>query len=149
MNVEELMIGDIVRVNRNGYFKNDTIVKVDGIDATNRLEVKGLQGSAICIPVDDIDFYSNGIWVEYLSPIPLTPEILEKNWFKYNDEEEYDDCIWSDGNIMLRLEYGFRIVVTNDFDDESTNRTPFVLRYVHQLQHVYKLLGIDKEITVC
>lgn len=83
-------------------------------------------------------------------PRPLTPEILAKNGFEYNDEDaKYADCTWSDGNIMLHLDYNFRIVVTNDFDDESTNRTPFVLRYVHQLQHVYKLLGIDKEITVC
>lgn len=149
MEAKDLMIGDLVRVNRGVCINKDTIVRVYGIDATNRLVEKGLEGSATCVPVDDIDFYSGGIWVKYLSPILLTPEILEKNGFEYNDEDaEYAGCTWSDRNLMLRPEYDYRIVVTNDFDDESTNRTPFVLRYVHQLQHVYKLLGIDKEITV-
>lgn len=83
MEAKDLMIGDLVRVNRDVCIKNDTIVRVCGIDATNKLVEKGLEGSATCVPVDDIDFYSGGIWVKYLSPIPLTPEILEKNGWSH------------------------------------------------------------------
>lgn len=143
MKAEELMVGDLVTF--KGYQEDETpsIIEIVGIGYQGEDKedcLVRIDGSDACdiIRIDD-----------EIVGVPLTPEILEKNGFKYNDEEEYDDCIWSDGNIMLRLEYGFRIVVINDFDDESTNRTPFVLRYVHQLQHVYKLLGIDKEITVC
>lgn len=134
MKGSELQIGDLVQ-----GFVPDSYSRVYGIFNEQRIAVIAEPTKAyIELSVDDIQ------------PILLTPEILEKNGFKYNDESgKYAGCTWYDGNLMLHLEYDFRIVVTNDFDDESTNRTPFVLRYVHQLQHVYKLLGIDKEIIVC
>lgn len=93
-------------------------------------------------------WYEEGI-ENLLEPIPLTPEILEKNGFKtefYNDYKIYElnnfkvckNCcdyfevcdLWDDSD------WGWRII----------NFCPCA--YVHQLQHALKLCGIDKEIVV-
>lgn len=145
MEAKDLMIGDLVRVNRDVCIKNDTIVRVCSIDATNRLVERGLEGSATCVPVGDIDLYYGGIWVKYLSPIPLTPEILEKNFEKKAFYGIYDDYF----DIDIR-EYSDSIYVATfhnceaSFPDQS-----ITLSYVHELQHFLNHCGIDKEITVC
>lgn len=40
------------------------------------------------------------------------------------------------------------IMATSDYDDEDTNNTPFILNYVHELQHALKLRRFSKEITI-
>ena len=83
MKASELMVGDLLRVNRDGLcIKKDTIVQVRGIDGDNKFEKMGLIGCANCRPMDKKQF-DGGIWIDYLSPIPLTPEILEKNFREY------------------------------------------------------------------
>lgn len=158
MEAKDLMIGDLVRVNRDVCIKNDTIVRVCGIDATNRLVEKGLEGSATCVPVDDIDFYSGGIWVKYLSPIPLTPEILEKNGFEndfYEDESVADYVKVRNEGYSLHStahEWDLALIswcnghvdVVTDFSGEYRGE----IEYVHELQHALRLCGIDKEIVI-
>lgn len=146
MEVKDLMIGDLVRVNRDVCIKNDTIVRVCGIDATNRLVEKGLEGSATCVPVDDIDFYSGGIWVKYLSPIPLTPEILEKNGFVLKEEEEGMFGV-KIAPHYIRDDVPFEVFCDGEpfaiwFKD------PVNIEYVHQLQHVLRLCGISLDIKL-
>lgn len=88
---------------------------------------------------------------EILSPIPLTEEILKKNGWEYNDEKaKFFPCTWVAGGLKLQEEYGggYRIVVTSEYDDEDTNRTPFVLLYVHELQNALRLRKIEKEIKI-
>lgn len=155
MEAKDLMIGDLVRVNRDVCIKNDTIVRVCGIDATNRLVGKGLEGSATCVPVDDIDFYSGGIWVKYLSPVPLTPEILEKNGFVINSgptswkfETEREDLI----DIYGCRDYHLSINIEDTHGSGKGYRwmlNSFVIHYVHELQHALRLFRIEKEIVVC
>lgn len=166
MEAKDLMIGDLVRVNRDVCIKNDTIVRVCGIDATNRLVEKGLEGSATCVPVDDIDFYSGGIWVKYLSPIPLTPEILEKNGFYLGNTASEEDfcsavgCGYPDSGWCFDEGAGeIKIIFPNEtdgglirLDDQSGDRhlelvfvEPIM---VYELQHCLKLVGIDKEINL-
>ena len=78
--------------------------------------------------------------VEDLSPIPLTPEILEKNgWEKtptgyvfYTDGKRYDNSLWY-------------IFGSNTF---VVNTAEFQIKFVHQLQHALRLCGIDKEIVL-
>lgn len=156
MEAKDLMIGDLVRVNRDVCIKNDTIVRVCGIDATNRLVEKGLEGSATCVPVDDIDFYSGGIWVKYLEPIPLTPEILEKNGFKDTDiviigtrkfhwrseDERTEITIWFFDDTMP-----MEIVKNVYYEDEVSYTLPFPWS-VNMLQHALRICGIDKEIVI-
>ena len=153
MKAEELFVGAIVRVNRDGLcIKKDTIVEVRGVDADDRLLEKGLVGGAHCNPLDENQF-AGGIWCEYLDPIPLTQEILEKNGFLYKklkcigdneiwriEDDYYDIDIydWSDSIWVFRY----------DCTEMSLPHTQVVMSYVHELQHALRLCGIEKEITI-
>ena len=98
--------------------------------------VVGCSGEPFKIGIIDPDFL---YWNE-LQPIPLTPEILEKNgWEKrptgyvfYTDGKRYDNSLW----------YVFG---SNTF---VVNTAEFQIRYVHELQHALRLCGIEKEIEI-
>lgn len=69
-------------------------------------------------------------------PVPITPEILEKNGFGSLDES----------GVSYRIDAAKRIslsVLGKDayIDDMDA-------RYVHQLQHALRLCGINKEIVL-
>lgn len=86
-----------------------------------------------------------------IEPIPLTPEILEKNGWVYNNEDEkFFPQTWVGGGLMLQGagDCGYRIVVASDYDDEDTNDTSVILLYVHELQHALRLCRIEKEIVL-
>ena len=114
MKANELMIGDWVY---------DTILK--GNTKVEILSMSGIRG----------DFHEN-VWDEQtFEPIPLTTEILERNfpdpddgvvWWK-NDEPFYHiECLPLNGTRTI---------------------IPFA-QYVHQLQHAMRLCGIEKEIEL-
>lgn len=89
--------------------------------------------------------------IDEIEPIPLTEEILKKNGWMYNEEDEkFFPQTWVGGGLMLQGadDCGYRIVVTSDYDDEDTNDTPFILLYVHELQHALRLRRIEKEIIL-
>lgn len=80
-----------------------------------------------------------------IEPIPLSPEILEKNGWTFNNAET-----WIGGGLLLQSvdDYAYRIVVNSDCNYEATNDTPFIILYVHELQHALKLCRIRKEIIL-
>lgn len=81
-------------------------------------------------------------WVE---PIPLTAEILEKNGFRKNGEyNEWNIGTWETPYLLgVSLE---RPAITIKWNGSSI----FIdqARYVHQLQHALRLAGVVKEIEV-
>ena len=146
MRASELMIGDYL------YWGKDKIVKVQmlrkygdnfGVDVIYNDSVN----LYFCTDNDDIYSYN----IDELKPIPLTPEILEKNGWVYNNEDEkFFPQTWVGGGLMLQGadDCGYCIVVTSDYDDEDTNNTPFIILYVHELQHALRLRRIKKEIIL-
>ena len=156
MRAEDLRIGDLLRVNRDGLcIKKDTIVQVRGIDGEDKLEEMRLVGAAHCHPLDKYQF-DGGIWVDYLDPIPLSPEILEKNGFEKLDFSHFqigDRRLVLDADGRWDGPLSWHWVVT----EMSTNAKgqPVVLdyyvatiNYVHELQHALRLCGITKEIQI-
>lgn len=156
MKANELFPGALARVNRDGLcIKKGTIVEVRAVDADDKLIEKGLIGSAHCRPLDDNQF-EGGIWCEYLDPLPLTPEILEKNGFHYTN----DHTLKGADTYVLRLEqHSFDFTITIKLNDyfalDSYDDRVYRLAEietgkwnVHQLQHALRLCGIDKEITI-
>lgn len=153
MKASELFPGAFVRVNHDGLcIKKFTIVEVRGIDADDSLAKRGLIGGAHCRPLDD-DQFEGGIWCEYLDPIPLTPEILEKNfrgyklgsgalaYFIYELNEDYFIRA-SAGVIYLCMHY-------DDSEHAAHDDIYLVeLKYVHTLQLALMLFGFDKEIVL-
>lgn len=140
MKTNDLMIGDLVCVTKDVCIKKDTIVEVRCIDADNAFIEKELKGCATCINKNDRCNYG-GVWVEYLAPIPLTIEILEKNGFEkdgsvfyiaedYYDIEikEYSDSIW--------------VVLVTD-NELGIPDSKFTISHVHELQHALRLCGLS------
>lgn len=109
----------------------DWVYRPDCYDKVKEIRENGIIGR---------DYLRGIISFKELEPIPLTPEILEKNgWEKrptgyvfYIDGERYDNSLWY-------------IFDSNTF---VVNTAEFQIKYVHQLQHALKGCGIDKEIEL-
>lgn len=79
-------------------------------------------------------------------PIPLTPEILEKNGFEYMSNSNYD---YEDGygHLVRYDSFSKRLRILRDLD-VAYDSGDFADVNVHQLQHALKLCCIDKEIVL-
>ena len=122
MKANELMIGDWVYL--------------PSIISDDKFPVQVLE-----IQDDCIKYYCGGkkmmVMFKYIEPIPLTPEILEKNGFVV----ESRDCHGEP------LQY---YVLTDGLwiDVSGENYFEGKLEFVHQLQHALRLCGIDKTIEL-
>lgn len=89
--------------------------------------------------------------IDWIEPIPLTPEILEKNgfvlkpdgwlvWYKEGTEQDYIFIQFRRGCDEVRLvELNFVNNVLAKFRK---------IQFVHELQHILRLSGIKKEIEL-
>lgn len=80
--------------------------------------------------------------VHDIEPIPLTPEILEKNGLA---KDAYGCCFKEDKYMAMEItaeEEG--IYWTINYNEYGILK----LEYVHQLQHALRLCGINKEIEL-
>ena len=94
-----------------------------------------------------------GVWTEdEIQPVPLTPEMLEKNGFSLDDSGDWyqREVSMKERNFWLNI--AFRDDGVSIYDLDVFTGTKFSicmhLNYVHELQHALKLCGIDKEITL-
>lgn len=93
-------------------------------------------------------WYEEGI-ENLLEPIPLTPEILEKNADSHFDERVYDIYCFhneeDDDAHLVEITFGFgRIEWTINGNEYGIAE----IKYVHELQHVLRLCKVDKEIVL-
>ena len=97
--------------------------------------------------------------IQSLTPIPLTPEILEKNEFNIlRDAYGMSDPFWSYSNRSVLVDV--TIIRTNNvkvidwFNVKISTRNDIKqisfcgVKYVYQLQHALRLCGIEKEIVL-
>lgn len=95
-------------------------------------------------------------WVKDIVPIPLTPEILEKNGW---NKEEKDGSVFSLSEVFMggdKNEEGnytcFQLYYQNKTDgwviDMRGEPLKFEVHYIHQLQHLLFGLGINHEMEV-
>ena len=138
MKANELMIGDWV-------MHNDAHKKVMVIWYKNNVSLDNPF-------VDWGSIYSDKFPIEEVLPIPLTPEILEKNGFKGDGYAIFtiDESSW--------LEYYYhehRLRKWWSGVDEWQNHANVKditfqchCYYVHELQHALRLCGIEKEIEL-
>lgn len=138
ISVADIMVGDYLQ-NTNG-----NIGKVIGIQPYNQA------------PSEIIMSYNGGTCFsdpKMLQPIPITPEILEKNGFKkvgsyFIKEESYfiieDD--YYDVSIREITDSIWRVRYCNTefpvFDGVLH------IAFIHELQHAFRLFGIEKEIVL-
>ena len=129
MKANELMIGDWVFIDHCSGRLEPCYGQVTGIDKNG----------------EDVYTTEGMVDASLIKPIPLTEEILKRNGFRYRAPERgmygvttaaYYECkgsphIWCDGAPFAVW-----------FEDEV------YISYVHQLQHVLRLCGLGKEITI-
>ena len=77
--------------------------------------------------------------ITMIEPIPLTPEILDKNGFVYNELPFVQG--WE--QFGLTLHRG-----SNGYHIGCGINVSLIIDYVHQLQHAIRLCGIEKEIKI-
>lgn len=89
--------------------------------------------------------------VAQLKPIPLTPEILEKNGFEldrgwHNDNDYFSPTHFKedvDASLEISMDNG-KIYWSISWDEYHI----IEIKYVHELQHALRLCGIEKEIKL-
>lgn len=86
-----------------------------------------------------------------IEPIPLTPDILEKNGFENIGDDTYQleekPCwFWVD---FFNHQYGCEYdTSTHEYEDDEHRLKLYGIPSVHQLQHALRLCGIDKTIEL-
>lgn len=144
MKPEELSIGDWVNVLNYHWDGRPYTGQVNGIakkHGTYYLQF----GSALSAEIDRCE------------PIPITKEILEKNGFEVKEEgESYIEYVSGDEHSIITFVFFDEYVhgVDTVLDCElgfvgGLNRIHHChVRYVHQLQHAFRLCGISKIIDL-
>lgn len=144
MKAEELMIGDWVNHTYRNYISGEIV-------STN-FRVAQIRKYT----TEDASYHlyaerQNMGDVENISPIPLTPEILEKNGFK-KVKNSFGGCYYSIADDYYDLtieEYSDSNWYVEYNDTEvplPTSRNSVC--YVHELQHTLKLFGIKMDIVL-
>lgn len=87
-------------------------------------------------------------------PIPITAEILEKNFLVQRGEWTQELYFFSNNYIEIFIRAyadGIWGVVINDVEMSGlpSLRMCVYISYVHQLQHALRLCNINKEIEIC
>lgn len=127
--ISELSIGDWVR-----YRDADANVRVSDIYSNGYVFIVGEEDSGIGESVNAH---------HHIEPIPLTPEILEKNGF-VKDEEFICHSLECDEADFVEYTIGMnRLYVKSGRCDIA-----LTIKYVHQLQHALRLAGVEEEIKV-
>ena len=126
MKVTDLMIGDWVIFSDNPL-KVQHIYN-DGDDIVAGIIEEGIDGEGIHEEIKYVPLVN-------CSPIPLTPEILEKNgwketqyWYEYQDGKNTIQCCLPDMRGII-----------NGIEIEH-----FKCEYMHQYQHLLRLCGLDE-----
>lgn len=129
LKISDLSVGDWVNVK----WKDDDKWpgQISEISCTGRLEARLL---------DDIPFNAR-CTIEFVEPIPITPEILEANWWQHNVDDEYMEYYADPMSSIAHTKgtFHYRLEVPG---------VSVVCYFVHQLQHALRLAGIDREIVM-
>lgn len=147
---EDIRIGDLVIVNENCSLEQGTIGKVSEVRSTPLY--KENEGSIGLKPI------SNGRWpwgvlCRNIDPIPLAPEILEKNGFKEEVVGEYYTKPLDNEThpfkrylaVELKRENWVVFIKYCRLHDCALLRK---IQYVHELQHILWALGLDANLKI-
>jgi hypothetical protein len=139
MKTTDLMIGDYVH---QLVYEELEPVRIVNIHETGAVEVFDGSGDT---------FYDYQSATNEIQPIPLTQEILEKNGFEWIKNKIVDEAyvftktLWDEPELIIRrFDFNESFVICTAWDDTSF----MSIGYVHELQHLLKLCGIDKEIEL-
>lgn len=150
---QELMIGDWVCYSKaNKYYTRVNEIRHTEVPLDDQWYIEGIRSDNDKINSNAVEYFS----VEILSPIPLTPEILEKNGFIGGEYKSYTGYVWyleekgfSKIGFTMSCEksilWGEKIKPNGSIGDNFSIPN---IQFVHELQHALRLCGIDKEIEI-
>jgi hypothetical protein len=90
-------------------------------------------------------------WSDSIEPIPLIPEILDKNADFHRDEKYYKYYVFSEEIDIHGNSISVEICESRGTVYWTINGNEYgitKLKYVHELQHVLRLCKIGKEIII-
>lgn len=137
--VEDLMVGNLVKViGTESVFTDGEICSVESVDRIYGVaSLKGIDWG-----VEECGFLKNS---REIDPIPLTPEILERNGFEMRE----DTVVYAKNRLALK-----------PLDDEKGYQVGLgslrlfyvkvsVIKYVHELQNIlYWIKGENANLTI-
>lgn len=145
MKAKELMIGDWVMVN--------DIEHTHPLQVAEILSKSGTYYATLYwdgMP-DNVNPETLTADVDKVLPIPLTPEILEKNGFEEIGDDTYQleekpNWFWVD---FYKHEYGCEHdTSTHEYEDSERRLKKYGIPFVHELQHAMRECEIEKEIEL-
>lgn len=141
MNVQDLMIGDWVKV-----IEPDRYAGAQG----TILSLTSQEGGYYAINISDVNYgyLTTDVFNEDIEPIPLTAEILRKNEFEYGIFPEYkSNHIDTQTELKITVHSGTDTVFIA-IDEPNFNLVNDCVLYVHELQHDLKRARIKKEVVL-
>ena len=132
--ISELSIGDWVR-----YPDADANVRVSDIYSDGHVFIVGEEDSGIGESVNAH---------HHIEPIPLTPEILEKNGLEYEDDGNDAVIFLCCDMFWARLCAGDTFWQVGIHSEDRLDAVVCNVKHTHQLQHALRLAGVGKEIEV-
>lgn len=133
LKINELSVGDWVLMD------GEEPVKALRLTVAGRLIFVGLSGQMYGSLGDDI------------SPLPIVPEILEKNGLiRHERDADNPKRVVLSNHFIMAITYTdadwWRFLI---YDEELSSKELFngIIYSVHQLQHALRLAGINKEIN--
>ena len=146
LKAQELMIGDWV------IAQPDEDICGKGCGAiVDRITAIYDEDGVMSVRLKDFDY---PVAVELLTPLPLTIELLEKNGWKRDKSPAPApfSCALLNEKFVIRYH---RLHGLDMFEKRgsglvalSGQRVNIYIQYVHQLQHIFKLCEINKELVV-
>lgn len=113
---------------------------IDGIGPNRKITYIERDTCGLLIGLDYGGFHYSSAKIEDIVPIPLTPEILEKNGIsKTYESDEY--AVYKGEGFNVTEYY-------TELWEFEIRRNRLTIRNVHQLQHAMRLAGIEKEIEL-
>ena len=136
------ILGDLVMVKKSALqFAKDKIFKV----------ISSLSGGFVKAVMLNDSSTTYTISNNAVRPIPLTPEILEKNGWKIEDVNPHDFSNIVSNGVMYRAIKDKEILFFLKGASVFTcplNWRKIEIRYVHELQHLLFGLGLNSEMEV-
>lgn len=134
MKIQDLSVGDWVT-----YDRNTTPVQILCVDSR----------AVECVVMTDGCFISGAIgFLDKVNPIPLTPEILEKNGLEYEDDGNDAVIFLCCDMFWARLCVGDTFWQVGIHSEDRLDAVVCNVKHTHQLQHALRLAGVGKEIEL-
>lgn len=131
MEGNKLMVGDYVK-----YIPTGRFIRIAGLI---KHYLHGYTIYAYTGTYNQLQSFSS----DYVEPIPITEEFLLKNGFC----SKHNDLYYLGSGWYLDVE-GSAIGEFNDAYESPKFIEQFTVKYVHELQHLLRMMGEEKEVNV-